>query len=448
MSSLTFAYIRQQLAHNIPPGNGDEESVWRQWKAALVTLQENFLTSPKPKEGIWLAATLPDFDYTTALTELHGCVWQTPERSNLLNDNNVSYLSFPLNEQDGSDPFLVLITPHLQISLAIYGPPNHRQLLVCTAPDTLKSILLYLGERIYIDSPNHGKRFCELLKSMFPLHNKQDLAYLFWSQLAQRLAQEAPKILVESINTGSKERQNKFNNIVSLETHESELALIEALSHEVRTPLATIRTLIRSLLRRSDITTTTRQRLIQIDGECSEQIDRFGLIFHAAELQRQPEGLQQLARTNLGQLLLHLKPIWQQQLERRGLQLVISITPELPEILSDSSRLATMLGGLVAHYSRDLNSTHTIRLSLTPAGTRLRLQLGFGSQSGSIDQTNRKLHNKQSCLNPVLTWNPTTGSLQLSEEATQKLFHSLGGQVSEGSGDSLVVFFPLAEEIC
>ena len=33
------------------------------------------------------------------------------------------------------------------------------------------------------------------------------------------------------------------------------------------------------------------ERLQQIDAECSEQIDRFGLIFQAAELQRQPEVL-------------------------------------------------------------------------------------------------------------------------------------------------------------
>ena len=117
----------------------------------------------------------------------------------------------------------------------------------------------------------------------------------------------------------------------------SELALLEALTHEVRTPLATIRTLIRSLLRRSDLPSVVRQRLEQIDGECSEQIDRFGLIFLAAELQRQPAdaGAQHLARTDLAQLLHQLEPLWRQQLQRRSLGLELSAATDLPPVLSD-----------------------------------------------------------------------------------------------------------------
>ena len=55
-------------------------------------------------------------------------------------------------------------------------------------------------------------------------------------------------------------------------------------------------------------------RLQQIDSECTEQIDRFGLIFHAAELQRQPPPPGDLARTDLGRMLEDLAPGWEQQL--------------------------------------------------------------------------------------------------------------------------------------
>jgi len=44
----------------------------------------------------------------------------------------------------------------------------------------------------------------------------------------------------------------------------------------------------------------------------------------------------------------------------------------------------------------------------------------------------------------VLSWDPLTGSLQLSREATQRLFHSLGGRLTERAGSGLTVFFPLA----
>jgi hypothetical protein len=158
----------------------------------------------------------------------------------------------------------------------------------------------------------------------------------------------------------------------------SELALLEALTHEVRTPLATIRTLIRSLLRRQDLTELVRQRLQQIDGECSEQIDRFGLIFHAAELQRQPAAPkpQDLARTDLAQLLQQLEPLWRHQLKRRGLELALEIGADLSPVLSDPSRLETMLGGLMDRYSRRLTAGSTLVISLEPAGSRLRLRLG------------------------------------------------------------------------
>ncbi|BBL86357.1 Signal transduction histidine kinase (chromatophore) [Paulinella micropora] len=458
MSPLTFDYIRQQLAQDVPPGNNDEESIWYQWITALDTLEEDFLISPKSTKGIWFAAKLSAFYSATFLEQFDGWAWKSQDESCLHNSQN-SVLPdapnvrfghskcsiLPLKETDGSDPFLVLITPGLQIALAIYGPPRERQLLIRTDPKTIDSILFQLSERINIDLPNESEHLRLLLQDMAPLQNKQDLALLFWPRLAQRLAKVRSSTLTGSSSIYSQEKQRQ---LADFEAHQSELVLLEALSHEVRTPLATIRTLIRSLLRRSDLANIVRQRLIQIDGECSEQIDRFGLIFHAAELQRQPESLQQLARTNLSQLLLHLKPIWQQQLERRGLRLVISITPELPEILSDPSRLETMLGGLVARYSRDLDSSHIIQLSLTSAGTRLKLQLGCKSQAGTIEPTCVQSNDKQACLNPVLTWNPTTGSLQLSQEATQRLFHSLGGQVSEGSSNSLIVFFPLAGEIC
>ncbi|MBM5828062.1 MAG: sensor histidine kinase, partial [Cyanobacteria bacterium M_surface_7_m2_040] len=46
-------------------------------------------------------------------------------------------------------------------------------------------------------------------------------------------------------------------------------------------------------------------------------------------------------------------------------------------------------------------------------------------------------------LGPVLSWNPTTGSLQLSRQATQQLFEQLGGRLTERSGNGLTVFFPV-----
>ena len=48
-------------------------------------------------------------------------------------------------------------------------------------------------------------------------------------------------------------------------------------------------------------------------------------------------------------------------------------------------------------------------------------------------------------LGPVLSWNPNTGSLQLTQAATQRLFASLGGRLTSRGESGLIIFFPIAE---
>jgi len=48
-------------------------------------------------------------------------------------------------------------------------------------------------------------------------------------------------------------------------------------------------------------------------------------------------------------------------------------------------------------------------------------------------------------IGPVLNWNPQTGSLQLSQNATQKLLASLGGHVTQRRDTGLTVFFPISD---
>ena len=57
-----------------------------------------------------------------------------------------------------------------------------------------------------------------------------------------------------------------------------------------------------------------RNRLIQIDNECNEQIDRFGLIFNAAELvSNEVPSLNNLAKINLAEIFKKLVPLWDKQ---------------------------------------------------------------------------------------------------------------------------------------
>ena len=293
-----------------------------------------------------------------------------------------------------------------------------------------------IDERLRGTDPEQGHRLRQAIQALGPLQSDEQLAQRFWPRLAERLAAMAPSLTLQPLVHRSPAAASGASSSPS-----SELALLEALTHEVRTPLATIRTLIRSLLRRSDLPELVRQRLQQIDGECSEQIDRFGLIFLAAELQRQPQGeAQALARTDLARLLQQLEPAWRQQLLRRSLAIELSFSPDLPPVLSDPARLETVLGGLVDRFSRGLPAGAVVQLSLRPAGARLKLR--FSATEAVLAEPGEAGGAER--VGPVLSWNPGTGSLQLSRQATQRLFHSLGGRLAERAGNDLTVFFPVA----
>jgi signal transduction histidine kinase len=453
-ASGSLESLRQLLAAGVPAGRSDEDSIRRQWWAALATLQEDFLLPLQPLQGVWLASPLPALYEPALLAQLQGWVWAPQELGDLFTQAAPllpssraasapparealgGFSRLPLEEGDGSDPLLLVITPQLQVALTLAGPPQARQLAVRFDPSTLSAALTLLDGRLQRCAPHQGRRLREALQALGPLQSDGQLAEAFWPRLAERLASMAPSVTLQPLVHRSDGQEAK-------PAPSSELALLEALTHEVRTPLATIRTLIRSLLRRADLSELVRQRLQQIDGECSEQIDRFGLIFHAAELQRQPGPVpaQRLARTDLAQLLRQLEPLCRHQLERRGLLLELEIAAELPPVLSDPSRLETMLGGLIDRFSRGLPAGSRVLLSLQPAGARLKLRLsGAGDPAfGAVPEAGERRS-----VGPVLSWNPGTGSLQLSRQATQRLFHSLGGRLTERSGNDLTVFFPVA----
>jgi signal transduction histidine kinase len=335
-----------------------------------------------------------------------------------------------LKETDGTDPLLVLITAKLQVALALFGEPHRRQLIVSFDHKLLAQLLQRLGARLGEDNPAAAIDLKQKLEKLGPLQNSARAAELFWPRLAERLAAAAPGLTLIAAPKGPQAPPGATD----------QLGLLEALAHEVRTPLATIRTLIRSLLRRQDLPTVAENRLRQIDAECSEQIDRFGLIFYAAEAQRQPQGERMLARTDLEALLLQLQPGWESQLQRRDLQLDLRIETGLPAVMSDAALLEKMLAGLMDRFSRNFPSGVRVKVELQAAGDKLKLRFS-GSHNPGEDQAEPA---PEARIGPVLTWDPGTGSLQLSPQATQQLFASLGGRFTERRGSSLTLYLPIS----
>ncbi len=453
---ITISSIQRRMAEGVPIGRVDEQIVRRLWWAALDTLQDEILLKMDLSRGLWIAAPLPALYEPRLLERLDGWVWTPDELSSFnfpnagllppsrtrsihqkSNFHNSNFNRFPLREEDGYDPLLIIITPEVQVAIALEGKPGERNLIMRSDPETFKDLLNMLDLRLKSENSQQAVELREALAALGQLRANEDLSKIFWPLLASRMAGLGPSLNIQTLPDN--ESINEFKN-----ESNGEILLLEALTHEVRTPLATIRTLIRSILRRKDLSQVVISRLKQIDTECTEQIDRFGLIFNAVELEISEKKNSGLASTDLGNMLEILYPVWNKQLERRGLKLELDITSDLPHVLSDPERLELMLGGLIDRNSRGLQPGGTLFLTLRPAGQRLKLQIIWNSPN-SIEGQNANGSENNSDLGTVLSWNPSTGSLQLTQAATQRLLASLGGRLTRRRDRGLTIFFPIAE---
>ena len=450
---VTIQALQKRMAIGVPHATCSESSVRRMWWAALDTLQSDILLPMNLTRGLWLSSPLPALYEPKLLKKFQGWVWAPKDLLNLSNpsmgmlppsqsvsmdfhNDSSGYERLTLLEEDGNDPLLIVITPEIQIALALEGQCDERKLLMRSDPETLSDLLTLLDNRLNTENVDQANNLRNALGEMGQLKTNDDLSKVFWPLLSQRLADIAPSLNIQTL-------PDNLINDKNASSKNSEISLLEALTHEIRTPLATIRTLIRSLLRKQDLPKVVETRLKQIDIECTEQIDRFGLIFNAVELERTKPEQTNLALTDLGKMLTLLFPAWNNQLERKGLKLILDITPDLPKVLSDSEGLELMLTGLIDRNSRGLQSGGELTLKLRPAGQRLKLQILTQFSTTNCSGPSESVSNEE--IGPVLSWNPDTGNLQLSQAATQRLLKSLGGRLTNRRDSGMTIFFPISE---
>ncbi|MCE2975802.1 MAG: sensor histidine kinase [Pseudanabaena sp.] len=221
-----------------------------------------------------------------------------------------------------------------------------------------------------------------------------------------------------------------------------EVDIIKAITHEVRTPLTTIRMLVRSLKRRKDVSAEVKTRLDRVDAECTEQIERFNLIFEAAQLDSYPIMLE---ATQIEEILSDGFMRWQEHAGRRQISLEMILPTEIPAISSNALLLSQVLNGLVDRLVRTFPPDSHIQLILTSAGEYLKLQ--FQSQVTSQSSGDLPL------LKAVGQWlmlQPETGTLSLSLPTTKTLLKALGGKLTVRmhsssaayDGEILTIFLP------
>ncbi|MBD1827715.1 HAMP domain-containing histidine kinase [Microcoleus vaginatus GB1-A2] len=306
---------------------------------------------------------------------------------------------------------------------------------------------------------NNSSKLDALFEQFSPVAPNYKTVMQFSRLLLQNLPlgkEESSRVKDERADDGLNQRNQKLSaadiNCKSPIPHATkEVELLQAIAHEVRTPLATIRTLTRLLLKRPKLDPVVVKRLEMIDAECTAQIDRFGLIFRAVELemsQAKNSGVQ-LTAMSLGEVLQNSIPRWQKQAAVRNHTLEVIVPKKLPAVVSDPTMLDQVLTNLIEDFTRTLPSGSRIQVEVTLAGDQLKLQLesthlpeGNGASTFAA-KANAPLRS----IGPLLMVQPETGSLSLNLSVTKNLFRAAGGKLvirqRPEKGEVMTVFLPL-----
>lgn len=277
-----------------------------------------------------------------------------------------------------------------------------------------------------------------------------------WEPVMPPKVAKATLSVVPTVDRHSSGQRDRLPD-TSLETlaqgrTDADIELLQAIAHEVRTPLTTIRTLTRLLLKRQDLSLEVLKRLKLIDQECTDQIDRFSLIFRAVELEaaqiKRP--LSPLAAISLAQVFQENVPRWQQQASQRNLTLEVILPQKLPLVVSDPAMLEQMLTGLFDRITHTLAPGSHIQVRVMLAGHQLKLQFQTHPQATSdegIEKTKSVWTPTLKAIGQLLMFQPETGNLSLNLSVTKNLFQALGGKLTvrqrPQQGEVLTVFLPL-----
>ena len=312
------------------------------------------------------------------------------------------------------------------------------------APETIARVWATLRSRLQLANYRHLSHLDSLVKHFAPPEPNYRIVTNFSRHLIQNSSDFSG---LEALNTRyvqtvaatseSKELSSTLERKGA--TSKVEMELLQALTHEVRTPLTTIRTLTKLLLKRQqDFKPNVVKRLQTIDRECTEQIERMELIFRAAELESTSTKQVELVPFALEQVFQQSIPRWQEKAQRRNVKLEFTLPQKLPKVVSDPSMLDTVLTGLMESCTRSLPTGGHIDVKVSTAGNQLKLQVL--SQATNTD-------NPFKSLGQLLSFQPATGCLSLNLDVTKNIFQALGGKLTvrqrQEQGKELTIFLPL-----
>ncbi len=442
-----------------------------QWQSAIASVETLLLQAlPSPLgmsdlseettiEGLLMTAPLPLFSHPALVSQLQTITFTSAHTQNqrLLpcHTTNIHERTHPSHhfpiELLPTDPladerFCLVLTSQFSLVVVLGEENGSPRCQFSFEPDDLDLAWKSLRGRLMLTAPHHLAYVDELAARFSPIAPD----YRWVMAFGQHLLQYQPVISVPV-------EQSPAAKVTPTEVPAkiaADVELIQALTHEIRTPLTTIRTMTRLLLRQPDLSQRVLKRLGAIDRECTEQIERMELIFSAVELATtQPSQAVDLTTMSITQLLEKSLPQWQQQAERRNLDLAVDIPHKLPAVVSNPTILDRVLTGLVENFTRNLPSGSRIQVEVTPVGDRLKLQLQSQpetdeSEHPAPNQLHSTCKGNAYAIGQLLTFQPETGNLSLNMNVTKNLFQLLGGKLivrqRPQQGEVLTIFLPLS----
>lgn len=403
-----------------------------------------------------LAATFPTAIFSSEV--LNPFAWmplQLPGRAEQSDQPKPQYnLSFLPGDPLSAEQFCLIFTPEFSLAIVLgINEVGEKSLLFSFDPEDTNSCWSALKPRILLASPHQLKSLEKLVQKYPAIHPSYKLVVEFTQQIMSLIPIPNPvsvPIPPQELVIPKVDYQTSYTEPENLYKQQQDVELLQALTHEVRTPLATIRTMTRLILKRKDLPPEVSRRLEMIDAECTEQINRMELIFKAAELETQSLKDQPLNLTamSLSQILHSSIPRWQKQAAKYNLTLDVVVPQKLPNVVSNPAMLDQVLSGLIENFTRTLNSGSHIQIEVNLAGDRLKMQVQYHNDD-----------HKNSLLNPLgltpnfkslgqlLMLQTETGSLSLNLNVTKSLFQALGGKLivrqRPEQGEVMTIFLPL-----
>jgi signal transduction histidine kinase len=437
----------------------------RQWRMSLAATEHLLINTLTATKGLVLTAPAPLFSQPILTQNLQTVTFtakpfnplalmpfQMPTMASETEEDAAEEAVLPLLPADPlvAEQFCLVFTDKFGLVLVLAERRDgQKKFSFSFEPEVVQQAWRAIGARVMLTNPD----FCAELDALVQQYSLVAPDYRIVMQFSQLLLQELPSEANKDPEAGTSviNSQASISNpqcpIPNSSSSNPDVELLQAFAHEVRTPLTTIRTMTRLLLKRRDLPPNVINRLEIIDHECTEQIDRMELLFKAAELETCASAKSantHLTPMSLDQVLQQSIPRWQQAANRRNLTLDVVLPQQLPTVVSNPNMLDRVLTGLMENFTRNLPAGSHIQVQVIPAGDQLKLQLSPQPQCHNTDSVTPPI---KKALGQLLMFQPETGTISLNLNATKHLFQAIGGKLIVRQrpqyGEVLTIFLPL-----